>query len=304
MSALHLVGKPAKLTPREYAALLPHPAKDANKYSRGCLLVVGGSEAYPGAPVLAAKAAARAGAGYVRLACPKSAAPAARAHLLSIPVSACAEEDGAFAACSFDDVAAAGTKADALLIGPGMTATQGTENFFISLLAAGVTCPIVFDADGLNLLARHPEFLTFRQIDAPVVLTPHEGEARRLHDVCCMGTFEEKSREEIAAELSVSYNATVVLKGPQTIIASDGGKLLNACGNAGPELAKAGTGDVLAGIIAALVAQGMLAHDAACLGVYLHGKAGRFAAKRLTDIAVLPEDVIDCLGPAMLGMKE
>lgn len=282
----------------EYAALLPYPAEHANKYTRGSLLVVGGSLAYPGAAILAAQAAARSGAGYTRLACPASMVAAARAHLLSIPVSPCPDADGTFAAASLETVLAAGSKADALLVGSGMTVTPSTRAFLRNLLAHEKR-PLVLDADALNIVAAKPDVLLCRKGTAPLVLTPHEGEAARLlgHVV--------KDREECALELARKYRATVALKGPDTLVATPGGVLV-ICHNAGPELAKAGTGDVLAGMLAAFVAQGLATLDAVTLGVYLHGEAGRVAAAALTSIAVMPEDVLGSIGSAMreLGVRQ
>lgn len=272
---------------------LPGLASDANKYTRGTVLVAGGSAAYPGAAILAARAASRAGAGYVRLAAPQDAAAVAQHHLCSIPVSACSQQDGALCADAAAEVLAAGGKSNVFVVGPGLTRTQGAEAFLCTLLAQ-LDKPVVLDADALNILAAHPE-LSEHLTPGKAILTPHEGEAARL-----LGHAVE-DRAGCVRELAGRYRATVVLKGPKTLIGAVSGTLYE-CDNAGPELAKAGTGDVLAGIIGALVAQGAPALEAAALAVYLHGSAGKLAARRVSAYAVTPEDVVESIGPAVLEL--
>lgn len=270
--------------------MLPHPARDANKYTRGTVLVVGGSADYPGAPVLAAQAAARAGAGYVRLAVPQGVAPAARAHLLSIPVTPCTQVAGTFDLIAAREVRDAGAKSGAFVIGPGLTTRAGAVEF-LSHVLLGLEKPVVLDADALNIVAAHPELLDGCD-GLATVITPHEGEAARLlgHAV--------GNRQDAARELAERYGCTVVLKGPRTLVADRSGLCL-ACPAGGPELAKAGTGDVLAGMVGAFVAQGLEALEAAALAVYLHGRAGALAARRSSVLSVMPEDVVDFIGPAV-----
>lgn len=280
------------------AQLIPHVSKHANKYSRGTLGVVGGCAQYPGAPVLASMAAARSGAGYVRLVAPGDAAQSARAHLVSVPVSACVQNDeGCFCARSFEQARNALKKSGALLVGPGM----GTSHDAASFLEALLSCPdyqdrpLVCDADALNIIAAQPGICADSH-RAEFVLTPHEGEAARLLGRPVTDRYED------ACELANVYNATVVLKGPETlIVAVDGrARVMNA---GGPELAKAGTGDVLAGIVAALLAQGLDALDAASLGTQIHANAGKLALGKLGIHAVMPEDIISYIGPAFLNME-
>lgn len=277
----------------DYADLVPCPAHDANKYTRGTVGVVGGSAAYPAAPILAAQAAARCGAGYVRLVTVEGAAACAHAHLLSIPVTACAQGDaGTLCQASAAQAANALAKSDVVIVGPGMGTGDDAERFLAELPQDR---PTLFDADALTLIARRRDLLA-RPVLAPRILTPHEGEAARL-----LGRAVA-SRNDDAIELARSYEAVVVLKGPGTLVATPAGEL-RCVAQGGPELAKAGTGDVLAGMIAAFVAQGLDAFDAATLGVYVHARAGARAARELSVHAVMPEDIISGIGPVLLDLN-
>lgn len=279
----------------EYADMLPALAPDANKYSRGTVAVVGGSAAYPAAPIMAALAAARTGAGYTRLVCPEGVGPAAHAHLLSIPVTTCPQDEyGAFSTASVAAAVAACSKSKAIVVGPGMGAGQAQARFlagFLSALATREARTLVLDADALNLIAREEEILE-GVAGFPKIMTPHEGEAARL-----LGR-KVADRLSDARELAHRFSATVVLKGPRTLTVTPERRAIEN-ENAGPELAKAGTGDVLSGIIGALAAQGSAPADAAALGVYVHGSAGELAAARRGAYAVLPEDIIDDIGIAL-----
>ena len=288
------------MTREEAARLVPHPAADANKYTRGMLAVVGGSEPYPAAPIMASQAAMRAGAGYVRLFAPEGAARVARTHLLSVPVTACTQT-----ACgAFDPECAAGVvegaaKARAFVVGPGMGSTSFAGEFlgkFLSRLAAlSDERALLFDADALNILAAHGELAALRK-GRQDVLTPHEGEAARL-----LGRRVE-NRLDDARELAEAYGSVVVLKGPGTLVVAPDGRA-KMCVEGGPELAKAGTGDVLSGIVGSFLAQGLPPFDAACLGVFLHGRAGKLAASRIGANAVMAEDIIGTIGPAFVSLE-
>ncbi len=281
------------LSERDIRALVPYPARDANKYTRGTVGVVGGSAPYSGAPILAARAAACCGAGYVRLATTRDAAACAHAHLVSIPVSACEQGiEGTLCATSLIQAREDLAKSQVILIGPGMGATDDAERFMASLEQDR---PRVFDADALNLIARNRALLEM-PARHPRILTPHEGEAARL-----LGR-KVANRNEDALLLARDYEATVVLKGPETLIARPAGEL-RVVAEGGPELAKAGTGDVLGGMIAAFLAQGLDAFDAATLAVFVHGRAGRAAARELSVHAVMPEDIICKIGPVLLGLE-
>jgi NAD(P)H-hydrate repair Nnr-like enzyme with NAD(P)H-hydrate dehydratase domain len=391
---------------------LPPIPPDANKYTRGSLLVLAGSKRYPGAAVLAALAAARAGAGYVTLATPMPVAASARAHLLSVPViaapatrlrsdpntrryrlaapaarprerprgdgqeRACEEKSratrprehsrgdqalqpesempparpreypaGVFAADALQAILAEQRHIDAILCGPGILTTPATATFVRTVIAfaAERNIPLLLDADALNILAQDEEVAQLARAAGhtaknkaaekpgapaegdppkplrfitPTILTPHGGEMARLN-----AAFATRDASALAAKL----NAIVVAKGPTTEIGAPSwtrqakreprGRRKTPATKAGappqtqpqsarlacgtPALAKAGTGDVLSGIIGSLLAQGLSAWDAAVLGVALHGEAGRLAEQKLGIRSVMAEDVIAALPKAM-----
>ena len=286
--------EPRELTRADYAALVPRPAADTHKYARGSVLVVGGSSHYPGAPVLAALAAQRAGAGYVRLAMPQAAAAIAQTHVLSIPVSSCSQEEGAFAPGAAEDVLRAGAKSTVFVVGPGLTTSPHAVGF-VERLFSQLDALLVADADVLNIVAERP-WLWERLAGRVNILTPHEGEAARL-----LGHAVD-DRLAAAHELAQRFGAVAVLKGPRTLVASPDGQC-SVCVEGGPELAKAGTGDVLAGMVGALAAQGLPASNAAALAVYLHARAGALAARQHSVLGVTPEDVIAHIGPAVRELQ-
>ena len=238
--------------PALWRALLPLPAPADHKYSRGHALVVGGDGAHSGAARLAARAALRAGAGLVTVHAPEAAIPVYAAQLTAVMIASAADLGTALA----DE------RRNALLIGPGCGASPTTREQTLGALGAGKRC--VLDADALTAFEDGPAAL-FAALGPDAVLTPHEGEYRRL-----FGQGGDKlTRARAAARES---GAVVVLKGADSVIAApDGRATINA--NAPPTLATAGSGDVLAGFILGLLAQGMPAFAAAAAGVWLHGAA-------------------------------
>jgi NAD(P)H-hydrate epimerase len=271
------------MTDRELAALLPPILPDAHKYTRGSLLVLAGSTRFPGAAVLAAKAAARAGAGYVTLAIPKPAVAAAQAHLLATPVLAAPATNGAFAADAWDALCDQLNHLDAIVLGPGLTVTPSTSAFVQSVLQSA-RVPLLLDADALTLLAALPTAQAAPALLPPLILTPHAGELARLLDAT--GATDPK-------QLAEALNAVVVAKGPETHIVSPTQHHRFTGGTAA--LATAGTGDVLSGIIGSLLAQGASPYAAAVLGVELHGRAGRLAEEQLGQRSVRAEDLLETL---------
>jgi NAD(P)H-hydrate epimerase len=240
--------------PATWRAQWPLPTPSSYKYSRGHALLVGG---FPmtGAARLSARAAARAGAGATTVAVPAPALPIYATSLLSVMVAPLAGPD---------DLARllADQRMSALLIGPGAGITPATKAQALAML--GTKRPVVLDADAFSVFADAPDAL-FRAIAGPCVMTPHEGEFRRLFNL----SGSKLDRARAAAERS---GAVIVLKGADTVIAApDGRCVINA--NAPPTLATAGAGDVLAGIILGLLAQGMPAFAAAAAAVWMHGAA-------------------------------
>ena len=238
--------------PALWQVLLPGPSPADHKYSRGHALVVGGDGAHSGAARLAARAALRAGAGLVTVHAPEDAIPVYAAQLTAVMVASTTDLGEALA----DE------RRNALLIGPGCGVSPKTRAQVLRALGAGKRC--VLDADALSAFRDAPAAL-FAALTPESVLTPHEGEYRRLF-------AHEGDRLARARAAAAESGAVVVLKGADSVIAGpDGRAAINA--NAPPTLATAGSGDVLAGFILGLLAQGMPAFEAAAAGVWLHGAA-------------------------------
>ncbi len=268
--------------------LLPHPAQDANKYTRGQLLLIGGSERYPGAVCLAAHAAQRCGAGYVRAYCAPQTAPILVGRHPSVVAAPWDGLRGAYLPDSAEK------KPVAYVVGPGMDVADAKQAALALKVLAGAKAPVLVDGGALGALATGEGRLAAKlRVEAglPTVLTPHGGEAARLARAVRLDVRElSADPERFASALSRAYGAVVALKGPDTWIAQ--GERVVCVSEGTAALAKAGTGDVLAGAIGAFLAQGLDAFDAAYLGVVLHAHAGCAAEAELTDIAVTPEDVI------------
>jgi NAD(P)H-hydrate epimerase len=269
---------------------LPARPLNAHKGSFGRVLVVAGSPNYVGAAYLACVGAGRAGAGYVTLAVPPAlysilASKLTEAtYLLLPPVT-----PGMYAPETSRAIRDALEASDALLIGPGLgqRPSLGMLVRRVLLRATGPTVPTLVDADALNALAQTPEW--WRQLAGPAVLTPHPGEMARLLDTT-VGAVES-DRWGLTSAAARRWSVTVVLKGAYTVVASPEGPL-RICPYANPALATAGTGDVLSGIIAGLLAQGMPPYDAACLGVYVHAVAGELTREEVGEAGALASDLL------------
>jgi NAD(P)H-hydrate epimerase len=295
------IGMPAGAPGRAAAGLLepdvlvgiPRRGGDSTKFTSGTVVVLGGSAGLTGAPTMSALAAMRAGAGYVIVATAASAQLAFSIRLLEAMTRALPEEDGALTGASLDPALAALERADAAVLGPGLGRAPGTQGFAREL-AARATVPLVLDADGLNAFAGRPEDL--RRRPAATVLTPHAGELARLAgaDAAAIGAARLRHARDAAARTG----AIVVLKGDDTLVALPDGRVAISPGGA-PALATAGTGDVLAGLIGALLAKGMAPEHAACAGVMAHVAAGRLAAAPHGPDGVIASDVIAALPAAM-----
>lgn len=266
---------------------LPMRPRDAHKGSLGHVLMLAGSWRYPGAAVLAARAALRAGCGLVTLGCPEKVRPTIAAQLLcemSVPLPDSAP--GVFSPDAVSEALDLAEHCQTVGIGPGLSLETPAQAFArdIALLAP---VPAVIDADGLNALNGHVSDLA--RAEAPRVLTPHPGEAARLLGVPVADVLGD--REGAVLELAKKSGAIVVLKGAGTLV-TDGERIYaNATGN--PGMATAGSGDVLTGVIASLLAQGMNPFDGAVLGVYLHGLAGDLAAAVLGERGMIASDILD-----------
>jgi len=275
---------PELWTAEEYAELLPLPAANAHKDSRGRVLVVAGSGAYPGAAILAARGAMRAGAGYVTLAVPQAVVPIAQAHLVAAPVVGMVQgKTHAFASTAATALLQLAREYDAIVLGPGLTLADGAVATARALVAQA-DMPLVIDADALNALVDATELIAMRK--APTILTPHPGELGRLLGIDVRAV--QSDRLAASARLATDTCA-VVLKGAATVISCGNRQVINVSGT--PALATAGTGDVLAGIMGAFLAQGLSPLAAGALAAYVHGRAGEAAAAALTPVSVISEDI-------------
>jgi NAD(P)H-hydrate epimerase len=277
-------------------AIVPRRLGNTTKFSSGHVVVAGGSRGLTGAPVLASSAAMRAGAGYVTCCGPASQQPVLAAHLLEVMTRALPEDDGAHVAAGAAQVLEATERGGALIVGPGLGRTPGAQEFARTLVR-GSGVPVLLDADGLNA---HAERLgELREASAPLVLTPHDGELGRL--LGCSSDEVKAHRLAGVRRAAAESGAIVVLKGDDSIVARPDGFAAISPG-ATPALATAGTGDVLSGVIGALLAKGMDPFAAACAGVRLHALAGKLAAEQLRGPdGVVASDVVAALPLALAG---
>jgi NAD(P)H-hydrate epimerase len=243
-----------------------------------------------GAPAMAGWAALRSGAGLVTVAVPACVQPTVASYCAAYMTLALAD------AAAVDQVMAFAQRVDAVAIGPGLGRSPAAQQL-LSKLYRELECPLVVDADGLNLLANHTQWLA--QPGGPRVLTPHAGEFARLvgRQASSAATpADDDARSRDACDLAAcdsTGNTTVVLKGHRTVVASGDRFAINTTGNAG--MATGGTGDVLTGVVVALLAQGHPAFAAARLAVHVHGLAGDLARDALGEIGMMATDVLDWL---------
>ncbi|MDG2521794.1 NAD(P)H-hydrate dehydratase [Caulobacter segnis] len=264
--------------PDLWLPLFPWPSADAHKHARGRMVVVSGDAWSTGAARLAARGGLRIGAGVVTVLSPTEALATNAAHLEAVMLRGFDEPN---------QLAELAQTADAAVIGPAAGVGERTTLNLFALTTTGAA--LVIDADALTSFQDDPDNL-FSVLDRDDVLTPHPGEFARLFP----GLLEEKGREAAAREASERAGAVVILKGPETVIASPDGRV-SVNPNGSPWLATAGSGDVLAGFCAGLIAQGMPSFEAACAAVWLHSRcAGEFGP------GLISEDLPD-LVPAALN---
>lgn len=260
--------------------LLRPRAKHAHKTLFGRALLVAGSQGMAGASVLAARASLRSGVGLLTVHVPACNIPIVQ---VAVP-EAMASIDGN--ECCFSDRLDT-SKYNAVAVGPGLGQSVESEEALLYLID-NCTVPMVLDADALNILARHPKYL--QSLPPGSVITPHLGEFSRLFGE----TSSSFVRLQAAKAFSGTFGVTVVLKGAYTaVISPDGSISFNSTGN--PGMATGGSGDVLTGVILALLARGYNAPDASRLGVYVHGLAGDIAARKVGETALIAGDIIDSL---------
>lgn len=270
---------------------LPPRSPDSHKGDFGRLLLVGGSQGMAGAIALAGMAALRSGAGLVKLATPAACqAIVAGFEPCAMTIALPGDEHGRIAAWALPVIAEAAAEATVVACGPGLGRSDELVEV-VCWLFQNLSQPLVVDADGLNALAQRPEVL--EKPGGPRILTPHPGEFCRLTG---RERLPQEERQSAARELAARIGAVVVLKGHHTAI-TDGKQLaINTTGN--PGMATAGTGDVLTGMITALVGQGLSPYDAARLGVHVHGLSGDLAAQELGPVSLVASDLIAFLPQA------
>lgn len=281
MATVHLQAKFRTVSTKTIAKWLPERPKDTHKGDFGKLLLLCGAVGYIGAPALAAQAAVRTGAGLVFVGVPQSVYPIVAAKLTEPMVFPLPEENGMLSADAVPAILERLKVCDACLIGCGLGKSEATAAVVKAVLQ-NATCPVVLDADGINVLDGHIDLL--RGAACPVILTPHEGEFLRL------GGRLEHGRATGTAKLYRQTGATILLKGHRTLICGDEGFYINRCGN--PGMATGGSGDVLAGIIVSLLGQGLNPTQAAAAAAWLHGSAGDLCSEEIGQYGMLPTDLV------------
>jgi NAD(P)H-hydrate epimerase len=297
-SALEAAARKVWLTETsDVRTLLPPRPTESNKGDFGRLAVVAGSRGKVGAAILAARGALRAGAGLVTVCCAESIQDVVVGALPEAMTFGLPESGGALAESGARSLLRFLEGFDAALVGPGLGTAPGTVALLESLLSAA-SLPVVADADALNAFARRPQFFAKRR--EATVLTPHPGEAGRL--LATSARRVQADRLGSARALARRSRAVVVLKGAHTLVAAEGGEVgVNPTGT--PLLATAGSGDVLAGAIAALLAGGLSPRAAAVAGTWLHGAAAERLARRLGDAGLLAHETADALPEARAALR-
>jgi len=269
-------------------------AIDAHKGDFGKVCIVAGSVGMSGAAALAGRSALRAGAGLVRVAVPKSILPIVAAIEPSYTTIPLEDAAGQISKKAVSQLIIAADDNDVMAFGCGVGISAAVRSVLEALLGLD-NLRMIIDADGLNNLSRIKDWP--QKTKAKVVLTPHQGEMARLWQ----GLFRDQppnERESLAIQFAKRTNSTTVLKGSGTVVTDAKQIYVNTTGN--PGMASAGSGDVLTGVITALMGQGMSDFDAAVYGVYVHGLAGDIAAEKLGQISLMATDIIDCLARAFI----
>lgn len=268
--------------------MLPIRCRDTHKGTYGKVFVAAGSRGMTGSGVMAATAALKSGAGLVLLGVPESLQGIVDAKVLEIMTKGLADKGKGVldTACTVELLEEA-HRSSSFLIGPGLTSGESIKGIMAEIIT-NCSVPTVIDADGLNAIADNVEIL--RHHKAETVITPHPGEMARL--MGCTTNKVQADRRGAAKSFAESHGVITVLKGNETVIALPEGRIFtNPTGN--PGMATAGSGDVLAGIIAGFLAQGFTASDAALCGVYIHGAAGDTAAREIGEYGLTAGDIIE-----------
>ena len=265
-------------------SLLPDRNPWGHKGNFGKLLLLCGSRRYTGAAFFAAMGALRSGAGLVFLGVPESIYGIEAVKLNEPVIFPLPDAGGRLSADAVPEILTRLPQMDAVLVGPGLGQSEGTLAVVRAVLEKA-ECPVVVDADGINVLSAHRDLLRGRKL--PTILTPHDGEFARL------GGVIGEDRMAAAAALAEELGCTVLLKGHETCITDGTDGFLNPTGN--PGMAVGGSGDVLAGVITALLGAGLPPLEAAACGAWLHGAAGDRCAAELGQYGMLPTDMLSAL---------
>ena len=265
-------------------SLLPDRNPWGHKGDFGKLLLLCGSRGYTGAAFFAAMGALRSGAGLVFLGVPESIYGIEAVKLNEPVIFPLPDADGRLSADAVPEILSRLPRMDAVLVGPGLGQSEGTLAVVRAVLEKA-ECPVVVDADGINVLRAHRDLLRGRK--SPTILTPHDGEFARL------GGIIGEDRMAAAAALADDLGCVVLLKGHETCVTDGTDGYINPTGNSG--MAVGGSGDVLAGVITALLGAGLPPLEAAACGAWLHGAAGDRCAAELGQYGMLPTDMLSAL---------
>jgi NAD(P)H-hydrate epimerase len=270
--------------------------KDTHKGDYGHVFILAGSAGMTGAAFLASQAALLSGSGLVTLGIPKSLNPIMETKLTEVMTLPLEETSGQSLSSSCEkDILDFAARADALAIGPGISRNKDTQKLIRNIIK-NVDKPVVLDADGVNAYEEKPDELKGRK--APLVITPHPGEMSRIAKKSIQEI--QKDRQSLAKRISREFDTVVVLKGFKTVVAQKDELYVNENGN--PGMATGGIGDVLTGMIASLIGQGLDLFGAAKLASYVHGIAGDLAMREQGEISLIATDILHKLPAAFKGL--
>jgi NAD(P)H-hydrate epimerase len=293
----------------ESLPVLPCRPQTGHKGTFGTVFGIGGSRGMAGAVALAGRAGLVSGAGLVRLAVPDPILETVAGFYPEITTLACpSDNQGQFSQTALELLLHHAESATAIFLGPGLGRSDDLD-FFVPLLLRHIHCPVVADADALNALTsletEHLRYF-FQSLDnRNLILTPHSGELARLRGQATPDEDSKESQSEriaVAKDFAGQHGVVLVLKGHESIITNGEIVVLNPTGN--PGMATGGSGDILTGILAALLAQGLEAFDAARVGVFLHGLAGDFATDRLGEESVTATSILEAIPEAFQTVKK
>ncbi len=281
-------------------SLFPERKKDSHKGDFGRLMCITGSRHMPGAAIMSALAALRSGTGLLTVATAKESIPAISSQCWEAMYLPLETDDEGFLLWEENRELLLSTalRSNAILLGCGLGITDATARL-VENIVANTENVLILDADGLNIAADCIDIISERK--SPVILTPHPGEMARLLHISTSEVQSDRidALKELCRQLP---KAIVVLKGSGTLIGHD--DKVKKCTKGNPGMSRGGSGDVLAGIISAFASRGLMPFDAACAGVYIHGKAGDIAASQLSQEAMLPRDIINSIPDVFLEIEE